>query len=55
MQGKRKEGCDRQVKAMSLGASNLWFPAMLTTLAILTEPARLEQLVERHYLHRSAG
>ncbi|MBX3000306.1 MAG: DUF1998 domain-containing protein [Caldilineaceae bacterium] len=44
-----EDGCDKQAKAMLLGASNLWFPVVLTTLAIPTESARLEQLVEQHW------
>jgi hypothetical protein len=44
-----EEGCDRQVRALLLGASNLWFPAVLTTLAIPTESARLEQLIEQQW------
>jgi hypothetical protein len=40
------EECDQQVRAILLGASNLWFPDVLTTLAIPNESSRLEQLVE---------
>jgi hypothetical protein len=39
------EGCDLQARAILLGASNLWFPDVLTTLAIPSESARLAQLV----------
>lgn len=43
-------GCEHQVQTVLLGASNLWFPEVLTTLAIPTASARLEQLVEEHWV-----
>lgn len=43
------EECELQVRAILLAASNLWFPDVLTTLAIPSESARLDQLVEEHW------
>lgn len=43
------QGCDCQVRAILLGASNLWFPDVLTTLAIPAESTRLTQLVVDHW------
>jgi hypothetical protein len=40
------EPCGLQVKAILLGASNLWFPDVLTSLAIPASPAHLDQAVE---------
>ena len=44
-----EEVCDKQVKALLLGASNLWFPVVLNSLAIPTTTARLDQLVEQNW------
>jgi len=43
-------GCEHQVQTVLLGASNLWFPEVLSTLAIPTASARLEQLVEEQWV-----
>ena len=43
------EECDLQARAILLGASNLWFAEVLTTLAIPTGSARLAQLVEEQW------
>lgn len=44
-------GCDQQVKAILLGASNLWFPEVLTTLALPGEAAgRLDALVDEQWV-----
>ncbi len=40
------EDCELQAKAILLGASNLWFPEVLTTLSIPTGSTRLAQLIE---------
>ncbi|MCB0132376.1 MAG: DUF1998 domain-containing protein [Caldilineaceae bacterium] len=40
------EPCDQQVRAMLLGASNLWFPEVYSTLAIPAQDLRIDQLVE---------
>lgn len=39
------EGCSRQVNPMVLGASNLWFPVVLASIAIPGGTQRLDQLV----------
>jgi hypothetical protein len=44
-----EEPCPEQAKAILLGSSNLWFPDVLTTLAIPTASTRLDQLVESHW------
>ncbi len=38
--------CDKQVRAILMGASNLWFGDVFATLAIPSESGRLAQLVE---------
>jgi len=43
------EECTLQAKAILLGASNLWFPEVLTTLAIPAGSTRLAQLVEEQW------
>lgn len=43
------EGCERQSKAILLGASNAYFPLILTTLAIPGAANRLDQIVEDHW------
>ena len=43
------EECELQAKAILLGASNLWFADVLTTLAIPTHSARLAQLVDDNW------
>jgi hypothetical protein len=42
--------CELQVKAILLGASNLWFPDVLSALAIPSQSARLGQLVEEKWV-----
>src|SRR5690606_17442457 len=37
------EECNHQVRALVLGASNIWFPRVLTTLAIPSQTTRLDQ------------
>ncbi len=44
-----EHGCQQQVKTLLLGASNLWFPDVLTTLAIPTGVSQLHQLVTDHW------
>lgn len=41
-----EKACDQQVRAILLGASNIWFADILSTLAVPTESHRLAQLVE---------
>ncbi len=47
------EPCEKRIRAILLGASNLWFPDVLTSLAIPTESARLAQMVEDHWARLS--
>ena len=44
-----EDGCSQQVRAMLLGTSNLWFPEVLTTMAIPMASLRIDQLVEEHW------
>jgi hypothetical protein len=41
--------CDAQPTTILVGASNLWFPAVVTTLAIPAASSRLAQQVEDHW------
>lgn len=41
--------CELPVRAILMGASNLWFPYVFASLAIPTASARLAQLVEDHW------
>ncbi|MEO8391571.1 MAG: DrmB family protein, partial [Chloroflexota bacterium] len=41
-----RDGCKNQVRTIILGASNTWFPVVLSTIAIPTKSNRLAQLVE---------
>ena len=43
------QDCDLQVRAILLGASNLWFPDVLITMAIPAESTRLAQMVADHW------
>jgi hypothetical protein len=40
------EGCELNMRAILLGASNAWFPVMLSTVAIPVQTDRLAQLVD---------
>lgn len=44
-----EEPCQEQSKAILLGASNLWFADVLTTLAIPTASTHLDELMESHW------
>jgi Domain of unknown function (DUF1998) len=44
------DGCDEQMIAISLGASNSWFPITLSALSIPTMTDPLGQLVEKHWV-----
>ena len=44
-----EEGCDQQMQAILLGASNSWFPVTLSALSVPTEADRLPQLVTDHW------
>jgi hypothetical protein len=41
--------CEEQARTISLGASNSWFPIILSTLAVPTASNRLTQLVEEYW------
>jgi hypothetical protein len=40
-----ENGCEERMRTILLGASNLWFPITLSTLAVPTKSGRLDQLV----------
>lgn len=44
-----ENGCERQMEAILLGASNSWFPLTLSALSIPTAVDRLDQLVQEHW------
>src|SRR5262249_884012 len=44
-----EERCAEEAKAILLGASNSWFPIVLSVLSIPVASGRLEQLVEEHW------
>jgi Domain of unknown function (DUF1998) len=44
------DGCTQQMIAISLGASNSWFPITLSALSIPTSENKLEQLVDKHWV-----
>lgn len=43
------EECDEQMKSILLGASNSWFPVMLSALSIPTASNKLGQIVETYW------
>lgn len=43
------EVCEEQARTISLGASNSWFPVILSTLAVPTASNKLNQLVEEYW------
>ena len=43
-----EEGCECPAKAILLGASNSWFPVMLSALSVPTKVDRLAQLLQQH-------
>ena len=43
------KGCDLQMRAMLLGATNLWFPVTLSALAIPGKGGRLRDLVDKNW------
>lgn len=45
-----EHGCDQQMKAILLGASNSWFGLTLTALSVPTAVDTLGQLVETHWV-----
>lgn len=44
-----KDGCQEQMKAMLLGASNSWFSIILSSLSIPQTSSRLAQLIEENW------
>ena len=44
-----KEACQEQLRTILLGASNSWFPLVLSTLAVPSAVDKLGQLVEDHW------
>ncbi len=44
-----EDACEAEAKPILLGASNLWFPVALSTLAVPTKSNRLEQLIEDNW------
>lgn len=44
-----EENCSEAVRAILLGASNSWFPVVLSALSVPSASGRLEQLVESHW------
>lgn len=47
--GTYKSGCTEPLRALLLGASNGWFPVLLSALSIPTRQGKLEQLVEENW------
>jgi hypothetical protein len=43
------ESCNEQMRTMTLGASNSWFPIMRSALSIPTASSKLVQVVEKHW------
>ena len=43
------EGCDLHVRAILLGASNIWFPSVLNTISIPTTADKLDNLVAENW------
>jgi hypothetical protein len=43
-----EDKCDRQTKAILLGASNSWFPVILSALSVPTHVDKLAQLLQQH-------
>lgn len=43
------DGCDRHVRAILVGASNIWFPYVLNTISIPTTASELDNLVAENW------
>src|SRR5262249_1849517 len=43
-----EDACDRPAKAILLGASNSWFPVLLSALSVPTQVDKLAQLLVQH-------
>ena len=48
------DGCEHKVRPIILGASNTWFPVVLSTVAIPIESGRLAQLVDDNWAELQA-
>ncbi len=48
------DGCEHKVRPIILGASNTWFPVVLSTVAIPIESGRLAQLVDENWAQLQA-
>jgi hypothetical protein len=46
---KFEEDCDQQMKAMLLGATNLWFPVTFSALAIPSKTGKLRDLIDKNW------
>lgn len=44
------KGCDQQAKTILLGASNSWFPLVMSALTIPRAADKLGQLIEKHWV-----
>src|SRR5262245_2382998 len=43
------DGCKKQMTALLLGATNLWFPVILSALAIPGKGGKLRDLIDKHW------
>jgi len=44
-----EDGCDRKMRTIVLGASNLWFPVVFTSIAVPTASVKIDQLVQENW------
>ena len=49
LRGYEENGCEEEMRPILLGASNLWFPITLSTLAVPTKSDPLGQLVDENW------
>lgn len=50
LRDEEQEPCQEQLRTILIGASNIWFPAMISVLSIPTSDDKLEQLVNELWL-----
>ena len=43
------DGCDKKIRPIVLGASNMWFPILFTSIALPTASIKLDQLIEEKW------
>lgn len=48
-------GCDRKMRPIVLGASNLWFPMVFTSIAVPTTSVKIDQLVQENWATLNAA